>query len=308
MVVSFEHGLAMNASTAPAATRSFDVIGLAAVAATAIFWGSSFAAIRVALTAFAPVEIAALRYAAVAIPAVIVLVILRSTVPTPREFVRLTIIGLFYVSGFALLLNYGQRTVSAGAASFIINTSPVMIALMAVVVLGERFGRWSWLGALLSFAGIGLIAFGDSVSLGPQLGVLLVLGAALFTSTASVLQKPLLGRFSALVVTAWIIALGVVPLLPALPGAIGTLQRANAEAVWALIFLAVFSTAVAYVTWAVALQRMPASRAGSFLNCIPLVATAIGFLWLGEVPTVLGLTGGGLALAGVIVVNVARGR
>jgi drug/metabolite transporter (DMT)-like permease len=298
----------MNASTAPSASRSVDVIGLSAVIATVVFWASSFSAIRVALTAFSPVEIAALRYFAVAIPAAIVLATTRSPLPTRRELLRLAIVGVFYIGGFAILLNYGQRTVSAGAASFIVNTSPVMIALMAVAFLGERFGRWSWLGAALSFLGVGLIALGSGASFGPEPGAFLVLGAAFFTSAASVLQKPLLVRYSALVVTAWVIVLGVVPILPALPGSVVALRAAPAPAIWAVAFLAVFCTGVAYVTWSIALKRMPASRAGSFLNCIPPTATVIGFLWLAEVPTTLGLAGGGLALVGVIVVNTARGR
>ena len=220
----------MNASNASAGSRSFDAIGIVAVAATVVFWASSFAAIRIALTSFSPVEIAALRYSAVALPAAIMLATMAAPRPTFDEFVRLAVVGVFYVGGFAILLNYGQRTISAGAASFIVNTSPVMIALLAVLFLGERFGRWSWLGASLSFLGIGLIALGSGVSFSPEPGVFLVLGAAFFTSAASVLQKPLLVRYSALVVTAWIVVLGVVPLLPALPGALATLRVADEEA------------------------------------------------------------------------------
>jgi drug/metabolite transporter (DMT)-like permease len=63
---------------------------------------------------------------------------------------------------------------------------------------------------------------------------------------------------------------------------------------------------IAYAAWATALSRLPAARATNFLYCISPVATVIGFFWLGEVPTLLGIIGGILALGGVAIVNLKR--
>ena len=57
------------------------------------------------------------------------------------------------------------------------------------------------------------------------------------------------------------------------------------------------------MTWDYALSRAPASQVTSFLYDSPVLATLIAFLWLGEVPGVLALVGGGIALTGVIIVN-----
>ena len=53
-------------------------------------------------------------------------------------------------------------------------------------------------------------------------------------------------------------------------------------------------------------SRFPAARAANFLYCIPPTATVMGFLWLGEIPALLGIAGGVLALVGVAVVNLRR--
>jgi drug/metabolite transporter (DMT)-like permease len=298
----------MGNSSQNAGSYPFDPVAVAAVTATVLVWGGSYAAIKVALASLTPAEIAVIRYFAAAVAGAIFLLVTRPRVPGRSEFVRLAIVGMLYVVGFAVLLNLGQQTVSAGTAGFVVGTTPVLLAMMAVLVLGEPFGRFSWLGALISFAGIGLIALGGEGRLSFEFGVILVFGAAIAAASASIIQKPMLADFPAVALTAWILLLGVVPLLPVLPSALAALSASRAEVVWAIIFLALGSTIVGYVSWSIALKRMPAGRAGTFLNCVPLAATVIGYLALGEVPTKAGLIGGLIALSGVIVVNAARGR
>ena len=92
---------------------------------------------------------------------------------------------------------------------------------------------------------------------------------------------------------------------PALPPAPAPAQASPAG--WfAVLYLGAIPSHVAYATWAVVLSRLPAGRASNFMYCVPPVAMAISFLWLGEVPTAIGAIGGLLALAGVAIVNLRR--
>ena len=101
--------------------------------------------------------------------------------------------------------------------------------------------------------------------------------------------------------------IGALVLSPFLPSALEQAGVASPEGLGAAIYLGTIPSLVAYGSWAVALSRLPASRATNFLFCVPPVASLIGYVWLGEVPTVVGVVGGLLALGGVAVVNLKRG-
>ena len=273
---------------------------------TVLAWASSFPAIRAGLAGFGPAEMAALRFALAGAPAALFLILTRAKLPERADIWRFLVGGVIFIAGYALLLNFGQRVVPAGPAAFIINTNPIMTAVLAMMILGERFSLTAWLGTALSFAGIGVIALGKGLDVEIGMSVLLILGAAFCNAITTVVQKPLFARYKPLHVAAWNMAIGGFVLLPFLPSAIEQAKAAPSISFWSVVYLAVVPSLIAYGTWAITLSRLPAARASNFLYLVSPTSALIGFFWLGEVPTLLGILGGALALGGVIVVNLKR--
>ena len=276
------------------------------LAFTVLAWASAFPAIRAGLLDYGPVELGAARFAVAAVPAALYLLWTRPPLPSRGEWWRFLYGGVFFVAGYTVLLNIGELTVSAGAASFIINVAPVVAAILAVIFLGERMPLRAWAGTAVSFGGIGLIALGEGEGLKLNLGAVLIFGAALCAASATIVQKPLFARHGPLAVSAWNMVIGTLCLAPGLPSALAQTAEASAAGLVSALYLGLVPSLAAYATWTVVLSRLPASRAINFMFAVPPTATLMGFLLLGEIPTALGILGGLLALGGVVLVNVRR--
>jgi drug/metabolite transporter (DMT)-like permease len=87
-----------------------------------------------------------------------------------------------------------------------------------------------------------------------------------------------------------------------LPGLGRAIANAPLDITLAIVYLGVFPAALAYVAFSAVLAHAPASLVTTSLYLIPVVATGIAWVWLREVPSMLTLVGGGIVMAGVLLV------
>ncbi len=268
-----------------------------------MLWASAFAAIRAALDGYTPGHLTLLRFLVASVVIAGYGLVTRLRLPRSRDLPSIALAGFLGITIYHTTLNYGEVTVTAGSASLLVNTAPVFTALLATGFLGERLRRWGWAGIAVSFLGAALIGFGESAGLDFDPGALLLIASALSFSLYAILQRPYLSRYTPIEFTACAIWAGTLPLLAYLPGIARDVRSAPLEATLAVVYLGVFPSAVAYITWARVLSRMPASSAASFLYLVSPLTIPIAWAWLGEVPSAVSLVGGVLALLGVVIVN-----
>jgi drug/metabolite transporter (DMT)-like permease len=284
-----------------------------AIAATLLLWASAFAGIRAGMRltpagipgadGYGPGEVALLRFGTASLALALYAALTRMRLPDRQDLGRIAIAGLTGITIYHVALNFGEMTVQAGAASLLIAAGPVFTALMSSAFLGERLTVLGWIGIAVAFVGVGVISMSQGGGLTFTPGALLILLAAVSTSVFFIVSKKPLTHYSALEFTSYSIWAGTIPLLVFAPGMIGQFQTAAPSATIAIVYLGIFPAAIAYVLWNYALARMPASILSSFLYLAPVLAMAIAWVWLGELPTVLTIVGGAVAIVGVVIVQ-----
>jgi drug/metabolite transporter (DMT)-like permease len=293
------------ASAETAAAGHPDGAAVAAALVTVLLWASAFVAIRDAgaEVSAGPLSLGRLLVAAVALGAIVA--VRREALPPRADLPRLAVCGLLWFAAYSVVLNTAEQRVDAGTAAMLVNTGPILIALLAGVLLDEGFPRTLMAGCAIAFAGavvIGLATSQRGVDAG--WGAALCLAAAAAYAGGVVAQKPLLARTSALQVTFLACVVGALACLPFAAGLVHDIRAASAPAVAWTIYLGAFPTALGFTTWAFALRRTTAGRMGATTYLVPPIAVLMGWALLGETPPALALAGGALCLAGVFV---ARG-
>ena len=273
---------------------------LAACGVTLVMWASAFVVIRHVAEDISPGALGAGRLLVAAL-VVLPLVLRRGWVrPTPREWVLLAVGGVGWFGIYNLALNAGERHVDAGTAAMIIQIGPVIVALLAVPLFGERMHAWLLGGMLVGFAGVAVIARGSTTDPDASLvGVVLVLVAAAMYAVGVLTQKVLLRRIPSVQVVLVSFLMGAATCLPFasdLPRIVGD---GGAE-LWWIVYLGVLPTAVAFTTWAYALTHTDAGKLSLTTFLVPGIATVIAWLLIDEVPPSLTFVGGALAIVGVL--------
>lgn len=202
-----------NSSNEGAPRRSVDFGVLVAVGTTVVLWASAFPGIRAGLVAYSPAHLAALRFLVASAALASFAAFVRMRLPDAADVPGIVLAGALGVAVYHLLLNAGELTVSAGAASFLANTIPVFTAILAWLVLGERLPAVGWAGIAVSMFGVGLIAVGDAGGFDMDRGVLFILASSASGAGYFVLQKHFMKKYSPLEFTAYAIWAGTLVLL-----------------------------------------------------------------------------------------------
>lgn len=287
---------------------------LAALAAITVIWGSTWAAIRLGLTGMPPFAGAAMRFAVAAV--LLLGVALWRRVPlgrSRREWGLWTLNGLLtFVCTYGIVY-WAEQSVPSGLTAVLFATFPLFVALFAQVMLpAERLTVRSAVGVVAGFVGVAVIFSEDLASLAEP-------GAR--KAAAILLVAPLLAAISSNAVKRWgrgidPLSLSGVPMLMA-AGVLGVgswlFERGrpvvfDAVSVSAVLYLAVFGSAIAFYLYFWLLAHMEATRLALTNYLSPVVAVLLGAMLFDERITARILLGGLLVVGGVAITATARRR
>ncbi|WP_155837029.1 DMT family transporter [Aneurinibacillus terranovensis] len=274
-----------------------------AVAVTLLFWSSAFAGIKVGLAGYRPGHVVLLRFLSASAVFILYACVKPIRLPDKKDIGKIFGLSLLGITIYHGALTFGEVVVPAGTASLLIATVPAFTAVFSYIFLKEKLTRLGWSGIAFGFAGVTMITLGSGKGFAFATDALLIIVSAVSTSLFFIFQKPLFSRYSALELTAYFTWFGTIPLLIFSPGLIKAVADAPLASTWSCIYIGVFPAAVAYVTWAIALSTAPASLVATGLYINPLLAILVAWVWLGELPHPIAFLGGGIALAGVLLVN-----
>lgn len=275
---------------------------------TMIGWASSFAAIRASLFGgYSPGHLMLLRFLTASFVFFLYALYLgkQFTIPKRKDLLRIFILGVIGITFYHFGVTFGQQTVNAGTTSMIVGAGPIFTTLIAVFLLKERMEIFGWIGLIIGFIGVSLITIGSTgTSFVFSEGLALVFFATISTSFFFVYQKPLFKRYKPIELTAYFTWAGTIPMLYFLPGLADTIQHATMEANIAAMYVGVIPAALCYATWATALSLGNVSTVSSMLYLEPPIAIFIAWIWLQELPSILSMIGGFVAISSVAIVNI----
>ncbi len=223
-----------------------------------------------------------------------------------RAWLSILIVGLGATSLGFLGMFHAAEFIAPGLATVIASTQPLLAALLASMVLGERLPRQGRLGLLIGFAGVLVIVAPKLFDPGSGtylVGIAYVVLASLGVTVSNVIIKRIAGTLDGLMVMGLQILFGAVPLAII---AFATEDPAaiewEPEFVVALIGLSLFGTAAVYWLWIDLLERVPLSQANAFSFLVPVLGLAMGVAFFGETIDWIQGVGMLIAISGVVLV------
>jgi drug/metabolite transporter (DMT)-like permease len=277
-------------------TEAFGVREWGLLASIALIWGSSFLFIDVGLESLRPGVIAAAR---VALGVAALSLVPAARRPIGREDrVRVAFLGVIWAGLPLILFPVAQQWIDSSVAGMLNGAVPLAGAAWAVVLLRRPLPRVHAVGLLIGFAGVLAISWPQlQGSRATTLGAGLVVLAVVLYGLAVNLAVPLQQRYGALPVLLRAQLAALVLLLP-----FGIQGLGGSSFTWpsvlAMVPLGVLGTGVAFVLMTILVGRVGGPRGAVATYFIPVVAIALGVLFLGERVAPAALAGTALVVAG----------
>ena len=230
--------------------------------------------------------------------------------PMPRGWTtwwQLIVVGIGATTFGFLGMFHAAEFVSPGLATVIANTQPLLAALLAHYLLGERLNLKEKGGMVLGFVGILVITAPQLIEGSTDkylVSIAYILLAALGITVSNVFIKKISGSLDAIMAMGWQLILGAIPL-----AVFSLLMEKPTEIIWSgkflfsLLGLSLFGTALVYWMWCRILQDVSFTYANVFNFLVPLFGLTMGVAFYNEILTLSTIIGAIITAFGIWIVS-----
>src|SRR5579859_2733874 len=291
-----------------------------------VIWAVNFIAAKIGMRIFPPLTMASFRVCAAGVvmvpfyaclkrlPAFAEAADARRRGFTRRDAWTFLYLGFFGVSVNQFCFTLGLHYTSVSHSAVIVGMGPIYTLILAVLLRLERATWHKAVGMAIAFTGIAVLASEGGISAhSPSLlGDAITMTGSLGFAMYAVLGKRVAAEYDALRMTAYNHFAGALIVAPLavrrawLLGREGNWREISWEGWAAVLYMGLFGSAVAYVLYFWLLRYLEASQLSGFTYLLPVLATVLGILTLGEKGSWMQVLGGALALGGVYWIESGR--
>jgi drug/metabolite transporter (DMT)-like permease len=284
-----------------------------AVMLSMIFWAFSFIWFKIANESFPPITIVFIRL-------VLAVIILTTYLTIKGKFQKIKkedrklflLLAVFEPFFYFLGESNGLTYVSSTTGSVIISTIPVIAAIAAWLLFGEKLRALNYAGIFLSFAGIIVFVLGPGGKLTFNFIGLLFLGLAVISAVGyNLTLSRLVGSYSPVFIVHVQNVIGAVLFLPVflfndLSSFISSTHTLKSYI--PIIELSVFASCGAFILFAFSVRKMGISKANAFTNFIPIFTAIFSLLIMGDKLTIQNFAGMAIVITGLFLSQSDRRR
>lgn len=276
-----------------------------------VVWGASFIATKIAVGQISPISVVWLRFA-MGIPILFLAVAVRKQFAFPKgsEWLYFTLLGFLGISFHQWLQSNGLITAQATTTAWIVATTPMFIAILGWLALKEKLTAIQTSGIALATLGVlVVVSKGDLAGLAVgQFGTpgdFLILISSVNWAVFSILSRHGLKNHPSTRLTFWVMTIGWLITSAAFfaQGKTAEIAMLDSRGWWAMLFLGILTTGLAYIAWFDALSQLPAAQTGAFLFLEPPSSMVVAAIVLHEQVTWASILGGAVILLGIWLVN-----
>lgn len=284
-------------------------IAYVALAAVCIIWGTTYLALRIAVLHFPPFLFTAIRQTTAGVLLLtFMFTIGKAAFPSSTHLLRQAVGGFFMISMGNGLVAWAEMHVPSGVAAVICSLMPVIVIIINVMInKDERPTVPIIMGLVIGLIGI-IVMFGEHMAEFSKteyiIGIVLTFGAVLSWAAGSIWIKKRNLESNPFVNAGLQMFFGGVFLFP-LSLAFDNLSAVtwSAEAAYAMLYLIVFGSIVAYASYSYALRKLPMTIVSLYAYVNPLVAVLLGWIVLDEKLNIKIVIAFALTVAGIYIVN-----